>query len=738
MKIKIIGLLVITCLGLHSISSESFANIESTFYVSTSGNDAWSGKFSEPNANNTDGPLATLNAARLKVRETISNGKCISISVLIRGGEYKLDETVVFDHNDSGNENCPIFYSAYPGEAPVFTGGKKLKNWKKCENPPAGTPQNAKGNLWYCDITNEHKEKWQITSLYNGNKMLPRSKSGKLEVSDDHVPDSYNVQPKNFKIKDWDGNPLIFSRDFKFNGSDLKNWSVPSDIEILISPKHDWLINLLPLEDIDTENNMAHLAIDPTYTPMPNDAYYIENAMEYLDAPGEWVFKSDEGRIYIWPESPLENADIRAPFLQEFIRVEGIEDSKLTKSIHFEGLTFMHGLRDSWEKGDKGLQHDWDMYDKGNAVLRFRHAEDCSVKACTFTTSSGDGVRLDLHCQHINISDNVFSYLGGTGILLSGYAPGSKDENKFNTISNNYIHHVGTIYTHAPGIFIAQSGHNLISHNTIHDLGYNGMVISGCRPKFITLHEIIKNRREWVSSLRMDEIEAQLKMEITPETSLTIDDLEPLFHARENQISDNEIYSVMQKLHDGNAIYFSGMGLNNIAERNYLHDISGDRGNIRLDDHSAYTTIINNVGLRTSMMFVMKGPAEFRNNFAINCGRMTNKRWAETQLDQIIFYSDNDNTGNVDNKDNYIFDDFERISNSLIFGGKSLKDVKPGQDMIPAERRGSAEVGLMVANPMFDEEAFDQKIFRFKEGSPALELGIQPIDLSKVGSSLAK
>jgi hypothetical protein len=58
--------------------------------------------------------------------------------------------------------------------------------------------------------------------------------------------------------------------------------------------------------------------------------------------------------------------------------------------------------------------------------------------------------------------------------VLSGYAPGTKDENKFNTVTNNYIHHAGEIYKHGTGIFIAQSGHNVISHNTIHDLAYNG------------------------------------------------------------------------------------------------------------------------------------------------------------------------------------------------------------------------------------------------------------------------
>ena len=38
------------------------------FYVATNGNDRWSGRFPEPNADRSDGPLASLAAARDAVR----------------------------------------------------------------------------------------------------------------------------------------------------------------------------------------------------------------------------------------------------------------------------------------------------------------------------------------------------------------------------------------------------------------------------------------------------------------------------------------------------------------------------------------------------------------------------------------------------------------------------------------------------------------------------------------------
>ena len=64
-------------------------------YVAPDGNDAWSGRLTEPNAGRSDGPLASLYGARLKVRERIQKGFGSPLTVLIRCGEYSLSETVV-------------------------------------------------------------------------------------------------------------------------------------------------------------------------------------------------------------------------------------------------------------------------------------------------------------------------------------------------------------------------------------------------------------------------------------------------------------------------------------------------------------------------------------------------------------------------------------------------------------------------------------------------------------------
>jgi Right handed beta helix region len=714
---------------------------EADWFVAPGGNDRWSGKLVTPNADGSDGPLATLHAARIKVREKLSSGSQSPINVLIRGGEYALAETIVFGIEDSGAEQSPITYRAFPGERPIFTGGKKLTDWKKVSSDPDGISTKAKGKLWYIDLPSEMKGKWKITTLYDGTTMLPRSRSSELRVADSHEQDQVNNESKSLgRLLKWNDEPARFRRDFKFNEGDLRNWDNETDIEIFLRPLHLWLVNMLPIEKIDTASQTVHTTVEPTYGVKPGNKYQVENAINYLDEPGEWIFSSKEGRIYLWPVRPLAQADIRAPYLQELIRAEGKEDGKRIGHLNFEGLTFRHGLRDTWKKGDIGIQHDWDMYDKGNALMRFRHSEHCVVKSCTFEASSGGGVRFDLYSQRNTVTDSIFAHLGGTGILFSGYGPGTKDENKFNTISNNYIHHVGSIYKHSPGIFLSQSGHNQVKNNTIHDLGYTGLVVSGCRPHdMLMAAKPLKNRREWIGTIRIDEIQPYIK-DITPAMmakwlEFDVSKIEPLQHARENLIQENEIYQVMLELGDGNAIYLSGMGKNNRVERNYCHDVKKANSAIRLDDISPFTYILSNVVERGRETFQIKGPGEIRNNFSIDILGFLGKRFYPVEVDHNIFYNSSDQSAPNDVATYQILD---RWSNSLVYDVKPLDGFKPGDDLMSPAKRGKAAVGLLYADPMFDEAAMKQKIFRFMPGSPAIKLGIQPIDLSKVGSTLAQ
>jgi hypothetical protein len=210
---------------------------------------------------------------------------------------------------------------------------------------------------------------------------------------------------------------------------------------------------------------------------------------------------------------------------------------------------------------DAGLQHDWDMFDKANSLVRFRGTENCSIENCHFAHSGSGAIRVDLHGQQNNITGNHIQQMGGAGILLCGYGPGTKDVNRKNLVYNNHVHHVGQIYWHSPGILVWQSGENRIAHNFIHHTPYTGVILSGCMTNFFK-----KKGRELGRTIRRNEIG---RLPNTPDT----EDVRPFLHTHDNIVELNEISHAMEKLGDGNAIYIRGAGAGNVIRRNYVHHL---------------------------------------------------------------------------------------------------------------------------------------------------------------------
>ena len=96
------------------------------------------------------------------------------------------------------------------------------------------------------------------------------------------------------------------------------------------------------------------------------------------------------------------------------------------RNLVFRGLTFAHADRDVWKPGDIGIQHDWEMIDKPDALVRLRGAEKCTVQNCKFRDSGGNAIRLDLYAQKNRIEGNEIRHMGQGGIMLIGYGPGPR------------------------------------------------------------------------------------------------------------------------------------------------------------------------------------------------------------------------------------------------------------------------------------------------------------------------
>lgn len=351
---------------------------------------------------------------------------------------------------------------------------------------------------------------------------------------------------------------------------------------------------------------------------------WVENVLDELDSPGQWVVHPDQGQLYYWPLDDTEPQDVIVPRVTELIRVEGRIDHDgpediPVRGLHFEGLTFMHGDRQRMPDDPHGwsLQHAWDYYDTDNAMLRFRGAEDCSVRDSHFLAAGDNGIRLDLHAQNIIIERNLFHHLGGAAAVFAGYGLGLKDVNHNNRFEHNHVHTVGEIKWDRPAVFIWQSGRNRIRGNLLHDVPYIGFSIS-CRAAAEGTGEGWRHRREH----EMDETRLRyLGRSWRGYEGWIL--RERYWHGRDNLLEGNEMFSVMQRMGDGNAIYVSGTAGGNIVRENFIHsNWSPHMGSaIRCDDDQFDTLIERNIIAHSAgygHAINIKGRNDIINNFVMD------------------------------------------------------------------------------------------------------------------------
>jgi hypothetical protein len=549
-----------------------------TFHISPDGNDR--------NPGTADAPLATLHQARQAVRERIASfkpGEEQDIDIHLATGTHRLHETLVLDHRDSGSDRFKVRWLGAAGGGTVICSGHPLIGWRKLADEPAWLASAAKGRVWFIDLpAGSH-----VTTLYGTEGLIPRAKG-------------QGIIPQRLSEKE-----SMSCQAFAFPAGAIANAADLHEAECLIIPVYQWTMNILPVERVDFETNIVHLAEPCTYRiGVPhcaaNGSIWLENSLSVL-TPGSWVFHRGSARLYYCPEGDAPEEGLAAPLLTEFIRVEGGHDQGTgllpVRQVHFEGITFTHSGRFHFHGGTgKGIQHDWEMHDAPSCMLRFRHVHESSVTRCRFVDAGAGGVRLDLAAAKNTIADCEFSRLGGCGVVLCGYGLSRNYLNRNNTVSRNHLHHLGLFYWHCPAIFIWQSGHNTIADNYLHDLPYTAIVCSGR-----TVYDR-KGKSECSGTIDWEAVDAQCGKDYVhpPWYDGGITDWwrrEPLMHSRDNLIEYNRIRDVMQIMGDGNGIYISGAGGGNVVRFNAVGPCPSPSmaEGIRCDDDQHHTLIHGNL-----------------------------------------------------------------------------------------------------------------------------------------------
>ncbi|HYW46509.1 MAG TPA: right-handed parallel beta-helix repeat-containing protein [Bryobacteraceae bacterium] len=687
------------------------------FYVAPDGRDE--------NPGNKPKPFATLQRARDEVRKVIAAGLKANVTVWIRGGTYTLRDTLVFGPEDSGTDQCSITYQAVPGEEPILTSGVEIEGWKRPDTMLGDLPVPAEGNVWVADVP---ESLGRFCTLYDQQGHLGRAQGNAFVPGD--PPAGADGTDRAGRL-----------RNLYYPAGAIRNWTNLDDVEIVI--RYSSTMNILALESVDETALVARTSLPGTYPlrklqpKQRTPSAWVENVLEVLDHPGAWVLNTHTRKLYLWPRGEAPKG-IVAPRLRELIRIEGKNDAAGSadvpvRNLVFRGLTFAHADRDVWSRDDIGIQHDWEMVDKPDALVRLRGAEKCTVQNCRFRDSGGTAIRLDLYAQKNRIEGNEIRYMGQGGIMLIGYGPGMKDVNQQNEILNNHIHNCGLIYWHSVGLMLWQSGGNHVANNYIHHMPRHAISLSGVRVPYF---EQRCGSREICGSLRWQEIGERK----------TWNEVMPFLHTRNNLVEHNEVERVLQKLGDGAGINVTGAGEGNIIRRNYVHDIFASEwvsGCLRTDDWQRGTTWEENVIYRSNAgAWEHKGGNSVINNYAIDVlprgyFRIFRDGPGEkidgTVLERNIFYSSNGAA---------VFYTFavgpqqvakSKIEHNLYYCGGVEETSTP--KFLQTLRAQGVSATDVYADPMF--VALQPGNFRLKPESPALKMGIKQIDLNSVGLTKA-
>jgi len=664
-----------------------------TLYVAPNGDDRWSGRARTPNADRTDGPLASLKGARAAVRRLKAVQRApVPVHVVFAGGTYTLDAEVRFTPEDSGTAAAPVTYEAAKGERPVFTGGRAITGFRADSS-----------GVWKAKVPGVAEGKWTFGQLFvNGRRAVRARTPNKFY--------HYMARGVGYGIDPLTNKPArLTNRAFVARPADIQPLLKlpPKQLrDVVLVAYHSWAVSLLRPASVDRKTNVV-ITTGPARWPFlrwgPSQRYHLENFREALDAPGEW-FLDREGWLHYLPREgeDMTTARVVAPVLSTFVSFAG--EPKLDRWVEhvtFRALSFQHGRYVVPPEGISdaqaavtipgvimadGARHvaleDCEVAHVGTYAVWFRRSNrHCRVERCFIHDLGAGGVRM------------------GEGWDNDNPAPG--DVTSHTVVDNNIIRDGGHLFRGTHGVWIGHSSDNRVTHNDIADFRYTGISV-GWR---------------WLYN--------------RPSV------------AKRNTIDFNHIHHIgWGVMSDMGGVYTLGQSEGTTVSNNVIHDVYSydryGRGGWGLYNDQASTHIVmeNNLVYRvkTGCYHLHFGRhLTIRNNiFAFSMDGQIQHSKTDPQhpsfaaFERNVFYWDD---GPVHSRSRW--EDRSRFRANLYHCTTSSDPVFwEGLRFKQWQAKGEDE-GSILADPMFvDPKRGD---FRLQPGSPAEKIGFKPFDYTKAG-----
>ena len=463
-------------------------------------------KGSDFNDGTRQSPKATLTSALRQAREwrrTEDNRIQGGITIYMEGGTYAFHEPVFIRPEDSGTKESPTIIRSVGDEKVILSGGISINGWKK------------QGKVWVADVPVFNGRPLDFRQLWVNGKKAVRAR----DVEDfEKMNRICSVDEKNEILYV----PAVSIRRLIDNKGNLK----AKYAEMVLHQM--WCVANLRIRSVEVQGDSAairfhqpesriqfeHLWPRPMVTTDGhNSAFYLTNARELQDVPGEWYHDIDARKVYYYPREgeKMQEAEVIVPAVETLVRVEGTVDRPVCH-IRFEKITFSYTtwMRPS-EKGHVPLQAGMYLTDgyridpkmqrnylnhpldnqgwlgRPAAAVRVVAAKQIDFERCRFEHLGSTGLGYEEAVQGGVVRGCLFRDIAGNGLLVGSFSPAAHethlpydpaDRREVCTqqqINNCYFTEIGNEDWGCLAIAAGYVGDVNIEHNEISEVPYSGI-----------------------------------------------------------------------------------------------------------------------------------------------------------------------------------------------------------------------------------------------------------------------
>jgi glycosyl hydrolase family 141 len=462
------------------------------------------------NPGTREAPLASVSMAARKARELrrLDAAKVkAGIRIILRGGLYPLTDPWRVRFEDSGTETSPTIFEAALGERPILSGGIPVRNWRRVPRITSGVPSAARGQLWMADAPRVADHPMEFRQLWINDRKAVRARRPNRDALE--------------RLLEWDR----LQEKAWIPTSALGARRDPARVEMIFHQQ--WEIAICRVKSFRPEGDRTGVTFhapearlqfehpwpQPVMSTNGNAPFFLANALEFLDEPGEWFQDVTAGRIYYWPRAGEDMTKARAivPVLETIVQIEGSLEQPAA-NVQFKEIEFAHTawrrpsfaghvplqagmfLLEAYKLSPKGTPYHSGLDNQAwigrpPAAVSVQNANHIRFERCRFQRLASAGLDLVSGTHDDVIEGCVFRDVGGNGIQLGKFSdPGIETHVPYNPaeerdictrelIANNVVTDCANEDWGCVGIVAGYGREIAIEHNEVFNVSYTGISV---------------------------------------------------------------------------------------------------------------------------------------------------------------------------------------------------------------------------------------------------------------------